>query len=210
MKGQLIYLPPGGQRQAPPQVVQQQGADKYHGAVATGYDAKRENDPKWTIEQKIIEGLLDDLPEGSIILDAPVGTGRFLPCYARKKFKILGLDKSLDMLKEAHAKGVALDIEGDLIQGDVRETGFPDQSVDAVINCRITRWLSPEDCQKMFREMQRVSKDRIIWTARVANHPHARTLELFEDALQPGWSITDNIAGYTTDYRILVARRGAE
>jgi ubiquinone/menaquinone biosynthesis C-methylase UbiE len=198
----MEYLPP-----AQPQQPQAQGAGKYHGSIATGYDAKREQSPKWVIEQKIITGMLDDLPEGTVILDCPVGTGRFLPFYVEKGFHILGMDLSLDMLKQAEAKiaPIAAKAVGELRQGDVRNTGLPDKSVDVAVNCRITRWLSPADCQTMLREMQRVARQRIIWTARVANHPHARTVELFEAALD-GWAIVRNDAGADLDYRILQAR----
>jgi ubiquinone/menaquinone biosynthesis C-methylase UbiE len=200
----MEYLPPAGQPQQPqPQV---QGAGKYHGAVATGYDAKRENDPKWIIEQKIITGMLDDLPEGSLVFDCPVGTGRFLPFYIDKGFTFIGMDLSTDMLSQAGAKvqPLAERATGELRVGDVRNTQMADKSVDAVVNCRITRWLSPADCQVMLKEMQRIARQRIIWTARVANHPHARTLELFEAALD-GWKIVRNEAGSDLDYRILMA-----
>ena len=204
----MQYLPPI--QQAPQQQVHQRqpqqanGASKYVGAIATSYDAKRENDPKWTIEQRIIEGLLADLPEDTIVLDCPVGTGRFLPFYAAKGLQILGMDISLDMLKQAEQRDLPRSPKGDLRQGDVRATGLPDKSVDVSVNCRITRWLSPEDCQQMLREMQRVARKRMIWTARVANHPHARTVELFEAALD-GWKIVRNEAGVDLDYRILMA-----
>ena len=55
------------------------GAAKYHGAIAQGYDQKREESPKWQIEQKVIEGWLADLPMGDWVLDCPAGTGRFIP-----------------------------------------------------------------------------------------------------------------------------------
>ena len=53
-----------------------EGAGKYYGAVASGYDAKRIENPKWQIEQAAIESMLDDLPKGSWVLDVPCGTGR--------------------------------------------------------------------------------------------------------------------------------------
>jgi ubiquinone/menaquinone biosynthesis C-methylase UbiE len=196
----MQYIEPSQQPQAP-----RQGADKYFGDVAKGYDQKREADPKWVIEQRIITGMMSDLPPDTIVLDCPVGTGRFLPFYIDKDFQILGMDKSVDMLKEAAKKVDPKRARGELRIGDVRNTGLPDKCVDVAVNCRITRWLSPEDCQQMFREMQRVASKRIIWTARVANHVHARTVELFEQALQPGWKITRNEAGYVLDYRILMA-----
>ena len=199
----MEYLPPAGQAPQP----QMHGAGKYHGAIATGYDAKRENDPKWIIEQKLITAMLDDLPPETVIFDCPVGTGRFLPFYIEKGFHFIGMDQSRDMLVEAGKKVDALAAKavGELHVGDVRNTGLADKSVDAVVNCRITRWLSPSDCQVMLKEMQRIARQRIIWTARVANHPHARTVELFEEALD-GWEIVRNEPGSDLDYRILQIR----
>jgi len=194
----MEYLPP----------VQQQtmhGAGKYSGAVAAGYDAKRSGDPKWTVEQTIIESWLDQMPDGSTVLDAPMGTGRFVDAYARNKFRVYGLDRQPDMLAQAEAKVKQHPgMEALFRVGDVRETGLADKSVDATLNIRITRWLTPAECQQMMREMQRVARSAIIWTARVANHSHARSRELFEQALE-GWTITRDVAGYTMDYRIMCA-----
>ncbi len=200
----MEYLPPAAPQQ--PQA-QMHGAGKYHGSIATSYDAKRESDPKWIIEQKIITGMLDDLPPETIVFDCPVGTGRFLPFYIEKGFHFIGMDLSLDMLMEAGRKvqPLAERATGELRQGDVRNTGLGDKAVDVVVNCRITRWLSPQDCQQMLKEMQRIARQRIIWTARVANHQHARTVELFEEALD-GWAIVRNEAGVDLDYRIIQAR----
>ena len=204
----MQYLPPMQQRapQVQPQATPlQSGAGKYYGPVATGYDVKRVNDPKWTLEQRIIESYLSDLPADSIVLDCPVGTGRFLPFYVTKGFQILGMDLSMDMLTQASRRDLPGPAKGELRPGDVRATGLPDNSVDAAVMCRLTRWLSPADCQVAFKELQRVARKRIVWTARVANHPHARSVELFEQALQPGWRIVRNQAGIDTDYRILMA-----
>ena len=218
----MEYLPA---QQAPPQQSPTGGALKYHGALAEGYDAKREASPKWLLEQRIIEDMLSDLPRGSVILDCPVGTGRFLDFYRAKGFSFIGVDLSGDMLVQSALKLVpeaqvaawvaacnkADEImpfrvpgKGVLINGDIRKIGLPDKSVDASVMCRLTRWLSPADCQVALRELQRVCRKRIIWTARVANHPHARTIELFESALS-GWKITHNEAGIDLGYRALMA-----
>jgi ubiquinone/menaquinone biosynthesis C-methylase UbiE len=224
----MVYLPPVSQ----PQEAPVHGANKYYGPIASGYDAKREKDEKWVVEQRIITDMLSDLPPETIVLDCPVGTGRFLEFYLEKGFKFIGMDLSGDMLIQSALKlgaqpedlqkwvalckerggVIPIRIDGDkgqLGQGDVRSTGLPDKSVDVCVNCRISRWLSPDDNQVMFREMQRVARKTIIWTARVANHPHARTRALYEAALQPGWSITADVAGYITDYRILRAECAA-
>lgn len=208
-----------------PQAEVPAGAGKYHGAVSENYDAKRENTPKHILEQAIIERLLSVLPAGSTVLDIPVGTGRFLNFYVSRGFRFIGADLSGDQLAKAALKvtdreqvngwvqqsnaagkiiTATIDEKGVLAQGDVRQIGLEAKSVDASVMCRLTRWLSPADCQVAMKELQRVTRSRIIWTARVANHAHARTIELFEQALD-GWKITHNEAGVDIDYRILMA-----
>lgn len=177
------------------------GAEKYHGAIAQGYDKKREDSDKWKIEQRIIEDMLSGLMSGDWVLDAPCGTGRFLPFCQNKNLIYLGLDRSQDMLNEA-AKKVTKPQKAMFALGDVRKVPRDDKSVDAVINCRVTRWLSPEDCQAMLRESQRVARKKIISTWRVRNHVHARSYELINGALD-GWKISRDEAGSDMDYRII-------
>jgi ubiquinone/menaquinone biosynthesis C-methylase UbiE len=224
----MEYLPPVQQRQVSPQgnINPPNGALKYHGDIAEGYDAKRVKDDKWIVEQAIIERMLSELPAGSVVLDCPVGTGRFLDCYKSKGLHFVGADLSGDMLIQSalkllpekeverwvaacNEKSVVLPLRIDkdaLVIGDIRKIGLENKAVDAAVMCRLTRWLSPEDNQVAMRQLMRVTKSCIIWTARVANHPHARTIELFETALHAGgWKIARNEAGYITDYRILMA-----
>jgi ubiquinone/menaquinone biosynthesis C-methylase UbiE len=221
----MEYLPPV-QQQRGPQPPQASGAEKYHGPIAEGYDAKRESSPKWICEQRLIEGMLSDLPAGSVILDCPVGTGRFLDFYVSKGLRFVGADISGDMLVQSALKvmpqhqveawvaasnqrntilPLRIKDKDSLIIGDVRQIGLEAKSVDAAVMCRLTRWLSPEDCKVAMRELQRVCRQRIVWTARVANHQHARSRALFEQALN-GWRIVHDEAGYITDYRILCAQ----
>jgi hypothetical protein len=188
---------------------------KYDGDHASNYEADRKSQAKWDAEQRIIESFLDDLPLYSWILDAPCGTGRFFDFYHRKGFIVRGLDKEADMIAQASKKitcpacptamidGVA---QWGFIHGDVRATKLPDKSVDAAVCCRITRWLSPEACQQMLREMQRVARKRIVWTARVAHQDQAiaRPLSLFEAALD-GWRINRNVEAAERDYCVLMA-----
>lgn len=185
------------------------GAGKYHGAVAAGYDPKRENTPKHKIEQAAVEKMLEDMPAGNWVLDVPCGTGRFFQFYHDKGFIFRGLDVSADMLQRAAGK-VVDPMKARLGIGDVRSLPLPDKCVDAAVMVRLTRWLSPEDCQIALKELQRVTRDRIIITARVANHPHARPVELFESALEPGWELAKDEEGYVPEYRILMFKRKAD
>jgi ubiquinone/menaquinone biosynthesis C-methylase UbiE len=200
----LEYLPPVT---APQPQLPQHGAGKYHGAVAANYDAKRETSDKWICEQIIIEKWLSELPDGSAVLDAPMGTGRFMEIAARKKFQLFGLDRQGDMLNQALKKAEALGYDFKYRVGNVLETGLPDKNVDCVTCIRLTRWMieehGPEGIQRLLRELQRVSRKRIILTARVEGHRWAVTTDLIESALD-GWALTRNQAGYELAYRILM------
>jgi ubiquinone/menaquinone biosynthesis C-methylase UbiE len=184
------------------------GAGKYHGAVAHGYDAKREQSPKWLSEQRLVEDMLSDMPAGNWVLDVPCGTGRFFKFYHDKGFLFRAYDKSADMLRIA-ANKVVDPVQVILGQFDVLALPLSDKSVDASVMVRLTRWLSPQDCQRALKELQRVTRDRIILTARVANHPHARPVELFTEALADDWRLDKNERGYCDEYRVLRFRRDA-
>jgi len=182
-----------------------EGAQKYVGDVAQGYRAKREKAEKWTIEQTVIEGMLDDMPSGHWVLDVPCGEGRFFEFYHRKGFLFRAIDLSADMLKLAEGN-VADTLKAHLRQGDVRALPIKDKSVDASVMCRLTRWLSQEDCQVALKELQRVTRDRIVVTARM-DGDYARPVDLFLDALEDDWELAKNEQGYEDAYRILMFKR---
>lgn len=185
----------------------QYGARKYTGNVATGYDAKRVESPKWKAEQAIIEGIIDALPSGSTVLDVPVGTGRFIAAYERNEHNWHGADISEDMLKEADAKRARQDI-GSLHVASVMDIPVQDGGTfDLSIMCRLTRWLSPEQRTAALKELQRVTSGKIVFTARIANHPYAYPMEEIEAAIEPGWEITENIEAGEPDYRVIVLER---
>ena len=199
----LTYLPPVQQ------VTAQHGAAKYVGAVAAGYDAKRENTEKFIVEQGIIERMLGDLPSGTRVLDCPVGTGRFLPYYVERDFIFIGMDRSMDMMTIAATKVKSQKARGELHVGNILATNLADKAVDVTVNCRITRWVigehGPSGIAAMLKEMQRVTLERIILTARVRDHKYAVTRDLIESALD-GWVIHEDAEGYEPAYRIMELR----
>lgn len=223
--GEMQYLPAATKQ---PQV-HQHGAHKYVGPVAENYDNKRIDDPKWTIEQAIIENMIAELPGGSEILDCPVGTGRFLNAYVANGHRFIGMDISGDMLVQSALKLMSEDQvatwvqasnerntimplrindrNGMLIPGNILQIGLPDKHVDCAVSVRITRWVigehGPAGIAQMLKELQRVSRKRIIITARVRDHKFAVSEHLIESALD-GWKIARNEEGYQPQYRILM------
>lgn len=159
---------------------------KYQGDVAKDYDAKREGTKKREAERHIIERMMDDLPKGTVVLDAPVGTGWLIPFFERRGFVGYGLDINQDMIDEASKK-----VTGDwhFAQGSVTDIPLKARSVDVSLMIRMTRWLAPHEVQQALRELQRVTKKRIIFNARVRNHPHARSHSLIRSAIHPNWRI---------------------
>ena len=190
-----------------PELAPQNGSRKFTGAVAAEYDKKREQSPKWIIEQQIIEGMLSDLPKDTLVLDCPIGTGRFMQFYTDHGFIVLGMDISEAMLVEASKKVDKERARGEFRVGNILDTKLADKSVDVAVNVRVTRWLmgdhGPDGIRQMLAEMQRVARNRIVLTARVDHHKFAVTLDLVQSALD-GWAITQNVAGVDLDYRILM------
>ena len=186
------------------------GARKYVGNMAgEGYRKKREGSEKWRVEQEIIEGLLDDMNPGMWVLDVPCGEGRFFEFYQHKGFIVRGVDISADQLAAA-AKWIKAEnnLKFFLSRESILKLDLEDKCVDASVMCRMTRWLEPEECQKAFKELQRVTRDRIIITAR-REGSHPRPVELFLDAMEEDWSLADDIDGYEEAYRILRFKRKA-
>ena len=185
-----------------------QGADKYHGAVVDNYEDKRSQQPRWIAEQNIIETALDVLPNESVVLDVPIGTGRFFEAIRRSQHKLIGVDVSDDMLKTAQSKIQ----DGDktmLIKGPVWQTGLDDQSVDVSVMCRLTRWLNPDERKAALMELQRVTKTLIILTARVRNHDYSYTYDDINEAIDGGtWAAAWDYGAHEEDYRVLaIAKR---
>ena len=208
----MEYIPTQG---GAPQQAPQSGARKFHGAIAQGYDKKREDSPKWKIEQAIIVDMLSDLPFGTWVLDAPVGTGRFFDTYHELGHIVRAVDISVDMLAEADRK---VKDKSSIIHGhrqfafakaDVCHIGLQDNFVDVAVCCRLTRWLiqdkGPDGIVRWLQEMQRMARQRVIFTARVRNHPWAVSYDLIKSALN-GWHIHRDETGVDMDYRIIELR----
>lgn len=178
------------------------GARKYHGAVATGYDAKRQESPKWHEEDRLVREYLSDIPSGDWVLDCPIGTGRFIPFYEEKGFQVVGIDLSEDMLQEA-SKKITKPKQFRLQQGNALVLKRDPKSVDVAVMVRLTRWLTPEERDRALREMQVVARKRVVFTARVRNHPYAYPYEEIESSLMDGWTIARDEPAGEENYRVI-------
>ena len=99
---------------------------------------------------------LADLLEGCrTVLDAGVGTGRFaVPLHARR-FEIVGVDLSLEMMRRARAKGIS-----DLVRADLRRLPLSDRAVDAAFMAHVLQLLP--DPRGVLAELGRVARRAVV------------------------------------------------
>lgn len=181
-------------------------AKRYQGRTARDYEAMRSWKPKWKAENRVIDGMLAEMPNGLRVLDCPVGTGRFLPLYALKQFTVTGIDINEDMLAVAREKGP---IEGvELRRGSIFNLDMPDNSFDLALVIRIVNLIKPDDMARALKEVQRVTAGQIILNVRTGDvrpgHFHdPQKIEDIEAALLPGWRIAENVEIHEPDFRML-------
>lgn len=181
---------------------------KYHGDVARNYERDRADDPKYQAELRMIPEWLADLPAGTRVLDIPVGTGRFIPLFEERGFDWIGRDVSEGMLQQARVKITTGPF--DISFGDVLSIALEDKSVDVSLCLRLLNRLDPPDFVKALKELQRVTRDRIIFNVRVKhrNPRRMRSYEVILGALD-GWRIArDEPETEDPNYRLIELRPG--
>ena len=91
------------------------------------------------------------------ILDAGVGTGRNIPFYPPDS-EVTGIDTSPEMIARAERRRPQLGARVELLERDVRATGFPDGSFDAVVATFLFCVLPEQDQLPALRELARVCR----------------------------------------------------
>lgn len=152
----------------------------YSGDTARGYLARRQASLKWRLEQQTVESLLSALPAGSTVLDAPVGTGRFLAAFARHAHRFVGVDISRDMLLQADAEsGRSSAAAGRLVQATVGSLPLADGSVDYVLSLRLLNWFDIDTVRRTLGEFRRVCRHQMVVGVRLAAPLGRRRLPRF-------------------------------
>ena len=80
------------------------------------------------LEKRLLEKLLADFPRAGTALEIGCGTGFFTRWLGSRGFKVVGLDLSLPMLREARRRGNA-----PCVLGDALRLPFADRSFDLVL-----------------------------------------------------------------------------
>jgi len=151
-------------------------AFEYQGAAAELYDERRASREVFRWEAEVIERLLGSHDRGATVLDAPVGTGRFIPIYLRHGLRVTGLDLSDDMLREAAAYRSEAEGALELVKGSTTHLAFPDATFDAVVCFRfLPGKLNLVSVRKTLREFARVTRGKVYLLLKVADASVDRT-----------------------------------
>jgi len=146
--------------------------EAYTGQKIEHYEEWRSHTRHWRREQQIVEQLLDvvDVETDDVILDVPVGTGRFFPLYAKYGPRVVGVDISTDMLSEAREKAADLEYDDvDLRVGDILDLELEDEAVDLSVCIRLMNWFDFPGFRRSLRELRRVSSRFMIVGVRLAS-----------------------------------------
>lgn len=170
-------------------------ADKYYGQAAKGYEKTRAKSPKWAAEDKAFRSLVKSGP----VLDAPVGTGRFIPWYLERGIKYVGADISGDMIAQARKK----DASGEFVECSVHDLPFEDGQFEHVVCSRLAHWLKRDDWIAAMREMQRVGRV-VDYSIRVGERGHGHNYQSWTHAEDDN---LDALNGWMITHRTTVAER---
>jgi SAM-dependent methyltransferase len=117
----------------------------YASRLARTYETQRDS-LRWRGEIEAFERLYERI-QPATVLDCPVGTGRWLPYYAKSGASVLGVDFSEHMLAEA-GKKVAASARCRLVQGDALDPAFFKSladDFDLIVCTRFAHWLTRND-----------------------------------------------------------------
>ena len=139
---------------------------------AEQYERRAKSRGLWAVEGAAVADMMLDVPAGARVLDVPVGTGRFIPLYAERSYDVVGLDVSPHMIELAKAVPESAGMSVRL--GNIFATGEPDASFDCTVAVRIMHLIEHSDFVLALRELQRVTRGKIVMTLRLGADHDAR------------------------------------
>jgi len=98
-----------------------------------------------------IERFAAYLKPGALILDVGCGPGRDMLAFAERGFRVVGIDRSAGMLREAARRGA-----GPLVLADMRRLPFARHAVNGVWACASLHHLPKTELPAALREIHRV------------------------------------------------------
>src|ERR1044071_1606257 len=120
-------------------------------------------------ERRVLQRVLSRLAPGSLLVDAPCGTGRLLPLYLINGFRVLGVDISQEMIDVARRRTMSWNGRASFSRMDFAEVPLSDGSVDTVFSIRFLPHFSPDERIQMLREFSRIARNRVVISLSISN-----------------------------------------
>ena len=120
-------------------------------------------------ERRALERVLSSVTLGSLLVDAPCGTGRLMPLYLSKGFRVLGVDISREMIHVARRRTASWKGKANFSRLDFARIPLATDSVDAVFCIRFLPHFPPEERIEMLREFSRIARERVVISLSISN-----------------------------------------
>jgi ubiquinone/menaquinone biosynthesis C-methylase UbiE len=129
--------------------------DFYRGVTAEAYETRRSKSGIWQRENSVIEEFFEELkiPEQALVLDVPVGTGRFVDVYSKHRCQLIGVDISDEMLDQARARATSNEI---FTQADITLMPIAESSIDVAVCIRFAYLVDRKTLKAAIQELSRV------------------------------------------------------
>ena len=101
-------------------------------------------------QRQWVARLLHACPAGSMILDAPCGTGRYFTMVVAAGHRVVGADQSAGMLTQARARGTAITLH----RVQLQDLSYPGE-FDAVLTIDAMENVPPEDWPLVLANLRR-------------------------------------------------------
>ena len=170
-------------------------------AVVADYDAEA---PAYDMnlypaqtQETWVARLLGMIPPGSIVLDAPCGTGRYFPLIAGAGMRVVGVDQSAGMLAQARARNLATILERRSLQDLSYAADF-----DAAVTVDAMENVPPDDWPAVLANLRRAVRPGAILYLTVEEVSDQRIGHAFEALTARGLPavrgeiIEGDVAGY--------------
>ena len=152
--------------------------NNYFGKDSETYEQKRNTNKKWNFENTCLKSTLQNYcNEINTIIDAPIGTGRFIDLYQEvtEKADVIGIDSSNDMLNIAQKKIKTNKIK--LLNVDLRNISNEIQG-DLVVCYRLFNLICRESFLQIFENILKISKKYVIFSIRIFETEHIEEIKI--------------------------------
>lgn len=124
------------------------------------------------LEKKALRKMMSELPDNSLIMDAPSGTGRLAETILEMGHRVVGVDISPEMLEVAKRKLKRFGDRFQTINSDVRSIDLEKKSFDAVLCARVLMHFPLEEQISFLSAVSSYSKGLVVFNQSVITDYH--------------------------------------